>query len=134
MRRSCWHDWRLGLGVLLTLLAWGGVAPQAHAGCETPTVVMRPTAGNAHPSEVGFPSAPLSHHSMPDRQPCSGPYCSRAPLAPPAPPTTTITSNQEWACLAVIPNGTDSNGIAHRLEDGPHTPIFHTFRIYHPPR
>lgn len=129
MRRFRWHDWRLGLGASLMLLAWGGVAPQVRAGCETPTVVLWPAAEASHQTEAGS-----SNHSMPDGKPCSGPHCSRAPLVPPASPVITTSPSQESACLAVLPGGADCQEIAYRLEDDFHTPIFRTFRIYHPPR
>lgn len=138
MRRSCWHDGRLGLGVLLTLLAWGGVAPQIRAGCEGPTVVIWSSAENSHRDEFVALSKDMPnsspHHSVPGRKPCSGPHCSRVPLAPPAPPATSLTVNQEWACFALLPSGADFRGSAYPLEEDPHKPIWHTFRVYHPPR
>lgn len=138
MRRSCGHDWRLVLGALWTLLAWCGVAPQAHAGCEMPTVVVSSTSQDSHEAVIGSASSAtfvsLSHHSIPGRRPCSGPHCSRAPLVPPTPPVIAESPNQEWACLAVIPDGADHKGIAHFLEDNSQTPIFRASRIYHPPR
>jgi len=118
----------------MVLLGGGGVAPPARAGCETPTVLMKPTAGNAHPSEVGSPSVPLPHQSMPGSCPCSGPHCSRAPLAPATPPATTITFTQEWANTPTIPNHEELPNAAYRLEEGLYTPIFRTSPVYHPPR
>jgi hypothetical protein len=138
MRRSCWHDWRPGLGALLTLLALGGIAPQARAGCEQPTVVMWPNDAASNRADVHLMSSvephSLPHHSAPGPQPCKGPNCSRAPLTPVAPPATTITPPQEWACLSVVPGGRHSNGAAHCGEAGSLTPIFRASSIYHPPR
>jgi hypothetical protein len=138
MIRTCSRDWRLGLRALLTLLAFGDLAPQARAGCEQPTVVMWPTDAASHGADVYLMSSAvlhsLPHHSAPGPQPCKGPNCSRAPLAPLAPPATTISPSQEWACLSVVAGGPDSQGAAHCREVGSLTPIFRGSSIYHPPR
>lgn len=130
MGRSCWHDGRLGLGVLLTLLACGILAPQVHAGCDYPTVVTASMDG----ASSSHRAHPLSQHSLPGPRSCTGTHCSRAPIAPPATPVTPITSIQESGCLPIVPGVSDFNSMAHRLEDDPRVPIFRTFRIYHPPR
>lgn len=134
MRRSCRYDWRLGLGVLLTLLAYGPVAPQAHAGCADPTIVVWPEGSPSHRFHADSMSHSLPHSSVPGPRPCSGPHCSRSPMTPPVAPVTAIVSNSEWACLLVLPQNATPQGFTHRLEDDPHEPIFSTFRIYHPPR
>lgn len=138
MRRSGWHDWRLRLGVLLTLLVCGGVAPQTRAGCEQPTSVMWSNEGTSRLALADFTSRAmpnsLFHHSVPRPQPCKGPQCSQAPLVPLAPPATLMETSQEWGCLPVVPGNPEPQGAAYRLEDDPHKPIFKTFRIYHPPR
>lgn len=138
MRRSGWHDWRLELGVLLTLLAWGGIAPRTHAGCGESTVVIWPTAPALHQAESASASEAVPHslpvQSVPGRRPCSGPHCSRLPLLPPTPPATSPAPNPEWACLAVLPSDTDLPGSAHLPEEDSQTPIFRKYRIYHPPR
>lgn len=134
MRHSCRYDRRLGLGVLLTLLAYGAVAPQAHAGCADPTVVIWADGSSTHRVHVDSMSHSLPHSSVPGPRPCSGPHCSRAPMTPPVVPVTVVVSSQEWACLPVLPRSATRQDFAHRLEDDPHKPIFRTFFIYHPPR
>gem|GEM_PF-2959619 len=138
MKHSCWHAWRLGLGALLTLLAWSAFAPPASAGCERPTVVMWPSTEPSHQAEVDLSSrilpVPMLPPSMPDRQPCRGPHCSRAPLTPPTSPVTTTLPIQEWACFSLMPSGADCQGVTYSFQDDSHKPIFHKFRIYHPPR
>jgi hypothetical protein len=130
MMRFHWHDWCLKLGVLLTLLGCGGIAPQARAGCDQPTAIMWSAE---EPSHLALADS-FSHPSVPNPQPCRGPNCLRAPLAPLAPPATLVMPSQDWACLTVVPRGPDNPGIAYRRDDDPHTPIFLAFRIYHPPR
>ncbi|MHB1421968.1 MAG: hypothetical protein ACYC3I_01985 [Gemmataceae bacterium] len=138
MRLSGWKSWCFQAGVLLTLLVGGVFAPTVHAGCVGPAVVASPDAGLPHRAETDSSSNALpdsrTHRSAPNPPPCSGPHCSGAPLAPQAPPATTISSSQEWACLAVVADGTDPQGITHRLEDAPHSPIFRTSSVYYPPR
>jgi hypothetical protein len=133
-----WPCCRLCFGVLLALWASSLFSPRARAGCNEHVVVTWPTAGMSYRGEVDLSSRllpnPSPHHSLPGPRPCSGPHCSRAPLAPLAPPATTIAPSQEWACLALISSGADGQGRAHHLEDGPHKPIFRKLRIYHPPR
>ncbi len=134
MRRSCRYDWRLGLGVLLTLLAYGAIAPQAHAGCADPTVVVWPEASPSHRGHVDSISHSLPHSSVPGPRPCSGPHCSRSPRTPPVAPVTVVVSISEWACLPILPQKAIPQGAAHRLEDDPHKTTFPIFLIYHPPR
>jgi len=101
-------------------------------------VVTGPSAETAHQAAVDSLSnaAPLRfpHYSMPGPRPCSGPHCSRAPLAPPTSPVTTVAPSQEWACFAIVSNDVSPPGAAYRLEDDPHKPICRTFGVYHPPR
>ncbi len=134
MRRSCWHDWHLGLGVLLTLSALAVFAPRASAGCSEPTIVLSSPAGNSHQAEVGLLASTLMHSLPHLPRPCSGPNCSRVPQVPQAPPTTTIAPIQLWACLALISADALFQINAYPLKDDPHTPIFRKSRIYHPPR
>jgi hypothetical protein len=134
MQRICRHDWRIGLGVLLTLLAYNIGAPQVRAGCDYPAVAATTAHSVTNNALAHQLSNSIAHRSMPHPKPCTGPHCSRSPLAPSAPPAAPIVSGQEWAYLAVVAGGAQSQGAAHRLEDDPHKPIFRTIRIYHPPR
>jgi hypothetical protein len=138
MRRSCWRNWRLGLGALLTLLAFGDIMPQTRAGCEQPTAVRWTIQGTLHLVHIDSMSSALPHslphHSTPSPQPSKGPNCSRVPLAPLAQSATTITPNQEWAYLSLVLGGPDPRGASHSREEDTSKPIYHTFRIYHPPR
>jgi hypothetical protein len=127
---ACERGWRLGLGLLCTLLAYGVAAPQAHAGCGDPTVVMWP---NGHAAQT-IENQPLPHPFVPGPRPCSGPHCSRSPGIPLVPPVTVAVTHYEWACLTVVDDTPNLRGSAHRLEDDPLKPIFRTFLVYHPPR
>lgn len=138
MRFSGRHRWRFGAGVLLALLACATFAPQAHAGCGEPSIVTWPADGKSHRAEAEpsshVPAHSSPHSSLPGPRPCTGPHCSRTPLAPPPPPATVSASSQEWACLPALSDAADPHGIAHRLEGDLFKPIFRAFRIYYPPR
>lgn len=138
--RFSWH-WlcsRLRPGAILMLWTGALFAPQAQAGCEDGILVIMPRAIDLHHTDASRAAntrmkSPHSS-SVPGRRPCSGPHCSRIPLVPPAPLAAPVVSSQDWACIPIAPLGIDSDGFDDYREESCHTPIFHSFRLYRPPR
>jgi hypothetical protein len=115
--------WALALGIAF--------APaEARAGCGDGLV---PLAAGHHASR---PAPADTHTGKPIRRPCSGPLCSRAPLAPaPALPDAPAPRGVDDSCtlspLAFLPTSSLLSGLP---DDPPGSPTRCTSDIYHPPR
>jgi hypothetical protein len=67
--------------------------------------------------------------------PCSGPNCSRSPVAPaPAPVAPTAPNTQEWACMFAPALTSARNSSPYTPEDQRELPFSAGSSIYHPPR
>jgi hypothetical protein len=120
------------LGVSLACLSAVLLAPApARAGCDYPTHVERMPVDL--PSN--FSTAPMSDTQHP-RKPCSctGPHCSRQPLAPSAPTSVESVKITEWGRLLphllVAPPPSDR----WTPQDPFVCPARHPAVIFHPPR
>ncbi|HTU89860.1 MAG TPA: hypothetical protein VMF69_07175 [Gemmataceae bacterium] len=120
------------LGVPLACLSVVLLAPpSARAGCDYPTHVERTPVDL--PSN--FPTAPQSDTRLPRKPcPCTGPHCSRQPLAPPVPTLIDSVNISEWGRLLppplVVPPRSD-----HWTPEIPFArPARHPSVIFHPPR
>ncbi len=106
---------------LLALAVW--FAPtEAHAGCGDGQVPLHAAPAAPDPAPRPLP-------------PCSGPTCSRLPLAPPAVPPVVVPSAVDD--LAVLANGLPGVPSRHSrfLDDDPAGhPTRTPHSIYHPPR
>jgi|SRR5579875_1541000 len=127
-------DWPcslLSLRTALVLLAGALLTPApARAGCGEHVVVVAASEKNALLSVPLVPMAPAKKHV-----PCSGPHCTRLPLAPvPAPAVPVGPGGQQWACL-LEPLRLPANDSAPYLQENPREqPFFVAASIYHPPR
>jgi hypothetical protein len=121
----------LTLGTALVCLAGALLAPApAQAGCGEHVVVVASLEKNVPISTSALPAVPAKKNA-----PCSGPHCTRAPLAPtPLPAVPVVLSGLEWACLLeplILPA---SRSVPHFLEDPCEHPHFAASGVYHPPR
>ncbi|RLS35352.1 MAG: hypothetical protein DWH79_02320 [Planctomycetota bacterium] len=71
--------------VAMALAFWAGGVTPAQASCGDWLVGHDVTAAGVDGQSIPLQRATDSQHSPPARRPCSGPSCSRAPLAPLAP-------------------------------------------------
>ncbi|HEY7326696.1 MAG TPA: hypothetical protein VH592_03585 [Gemmataceae bacterium] len=120
------------LGVPLACLSVVLFAPSpAQAGCDYPAHIERTPVDlpdsipNAPKSDTHLPSKPCS---------CTGPHCSRQPLAPSAPPSIESVKVTEWgrllSGLLLTPPASDT----WLPETSASCPARHPCSIYHPPR
>lgn len=119
-------------GVPLACLSFALFAPSpARAGCDYPTHVER----NLVDLPDSIPAGPQTHTKLPS-EPCSctGPHCSRQPLAPVDPTSVESVKISEWGRLLpgllLIPPQRDS----WLPEISLSLPTRHPSLIYHPPR
>ena len=94
---------RVTAGGLLALALCIGLAPaRAVAGCDHDAAVGG-GFGPGHFELLAKAGAlPRSPRSPGGKAPCSGPTCSDAPHAPPAPTTMVPGTPADWGCLAAI--------------------------------
>lgn len=121
-------------GGTVAVLAWLLLAPaEAWAACGDHVVTARSLTGSPSQPDSAIPSDPLSTHDH--RRPCSGPTCSRAPVAPPAAPASVA---QERSHEAALPLGPMSVSVTHPTGAQPDDPLARPIRrgvaIFHPPR
>jgi hypothetical protein len=118
--------------VPLAFLSLALLAPApARAGCDYPTHIERTPVDLPE----SIPTAPKSDSRLPGKPcSCTGPHCSRAPLAPSAPTSVESVKISEWGrllprLLLTPPQSDDWTA---------EIPFSHTTRhpssIYHPPR
>jgi hypothetical protein len=117
--------------VLLASLAF--FPAQAHASCGDYVHL------GTHRADGAMPADPLAAHSSdaprPAHAPCSGPNCSRLPLAPPpAPLPQAPTGGSEWGVLTTWQCLLDFEHESSLRQDCPLTPVYIITFIYHPPR
>jgi hypothetical protein len=122
----------------MTLLGYVGGAPSAHAGCGDHLILLPTDPRQAPASEVApLTRPPTADSGSPLRPhtPCSGPYCSRAPLLPPLAPAVPVTMpGPEWACTVghLVLAAADDFSL---LPDEPAAaPAFRGDSVFHPPR
>lgn len=123
--------WRQSLGMALAVLAGALLAHgEARAGCGDHVVLTAETP--APKADIPTPS-PMQPAKQP--APCTGPNCSRAPIAPPAAPAVPVApGGQEWACVftsLTLPLVTSS---FHSPEERRERPLIVGSGVYHPPR
>jgi hypothetical protein len=116
--------WALGLGIAF--------APaQARAGCGDGLVSLN----TKHPTARHDARPGPADSGNPVRRPCSGPLCSRAPLAPaPTLPSTPAPRWDDAGTLSPIALLPASGPLSMLADDPPESPIRCTSDIYHPPR
>src|SRR5579871_1904701 len=116
----------LSLGAVVVLLAGVLVAPTpARAGCGDHAVVVS--------SAKTAPMPPI----MPVKKqaPCSGPHCTRSPVAPaPVPSAPAPPSGQEWACVLEPLLLSTNNSWPYPPNNSCEHPHFIASSVYHPPR
>jgi len=127
VRTSVRHLVRL-VSMPLALLGAALLSPSAaRAGCEFPNHVER--IHRAEPSDVRLVPAKPAQPC-----PCTGPTCSRRPLAPTMPLPLERLTSQDWGCpilpLAITP--TSLTAFQADAEAG--DPIRRASSIFHPPR
>jgi hypothetical protein len=92
-----------------------GPGAAAHRGGQAPT-----------PHE---PVAPGGKHA-----PCSGPMCSRGPMAPPPAPASAPVRAGEWAHLVSLPPDVDAGAMSLLTQSSNSRPVHRPSAVYHPPR
>jgi hypothetical protein len=123
---------RPSLGVPLACLSVVLLAPApARAGCDYPTHIERTPVDL--PDSI--PSPPKSDTRVPTKPcSCTGPHCSRQPLAPSAPTSIESVKISEWgrllSGLLLTPPVSDT----WLPERAVSYPARHSSTIYHPPR
>ena len=121
-------------GMPLACLAVALLAPApARAGCDYPTHIER-TADDTI-SARGNTVTPKSDTQLPNKPcSCTGPTCSRQPLAPPPPSSVVSVNISQWGRL-VPPFILVSPQAESSVSDEPlQLPSRHPSTIYHPPR
>jgi hypothetical protein len=123
---------RPSLGVSLACLSVVLFVPApARAGCDYPVHIERSPVDLS----ASIPAMPKSDTQLPSKPcSCTGPHCSRPPLAPSAPTAVEFVKISEWgrllSQLLLIPPQSD--------DWAPETPFAHPTQhptsIYHPPR
>jgi hypothetical protein len=106
-------------------------SPSARAGCDYPSHIENTPVNQLG----GLATVPKTDTQMPSKPcSCTGPYCSRQPLAPPAPTSVESVKISEWASLLsrlfLTPPPSDSWVPETPFAPPPRHPI----SIYHPPR
>jgi hypothetical protein len=119
-------------GVPLACLSIALFAPTpVRAGCDYPTHIEHPPVPS--PSEI--PMAPKSETRGPSQPcPCTGPHCSRQPLAPTAPTSIESVKMVEWAYVLPHVLLTPSQKSMEAPETAFSLPMRPPSAIYHPPR
>lgn len=122
---------------LLVLLASSSV----HAGCGGNVHVFRQTGDDpllVHPFSSSSTLVSDSQGALPvpvRHRPCSGPGCSRKPVAPMQAPTPPLPDrSQEWGCLPLsLLQPCQERAALLPGDDGPQ-PLDQVVSIFHPPR
>jgi hypothetical protein len=128
MNGQSWRRWvRLAVGGLWTLALGTAFAPaEARAGCGDGLVLLHA----AGPPRTTRPDRP-----QPAPLPCSGPSCSRIPLAPPlAPATPPVLRVDETGALAPPPLLAPPSLLDRPIDGVSSRPVRQTADVYHPPR
>jgi hypothetical protein len=128
--------WRVFLGVAASLVVGFLLAPStAHGGCGEHVMLTKiANAGTPLPPDSHLPPD-TSFPATPKRAPCSGPHCSRAPIAPsPTPVAPVAPGITEWACVLDSSTTLKKNSFSHEFEDPLETTSSLISSIYHPPR
>jgi hypothetical protein len=104
------------------------------AGCDYPTHIERTAVGSA---DITAKRSALPNPDMPvPSKPCActGPTCSRQPLAPSAPPSVESVKISEWGRL--VPRFVFQSPQAenHPQDESLQRPSRHSSTVYHPPR
>jgi len=128
-----WHGSgsRWSLGVALALLAGSLLAPTpARAGCGDHVLLTPRMNVPADDASGSLPAQPAKQHV-----PCSGPNCTRAPIAPaPVPVAPVSFGAPEWACVVAPLALPAANSLPHTLEPLRDHPLSAGSSVYHPPR
>ncbi len=128
--KSCRGWTRLLAGGLGALVLGTVFAPaEAHAGCGDGLMPLH--AASPRGSRTGAsPEQPARRHL-----PCSGPSCSRVPLAPPAAPLSIpVPRGDDPGALPPPPPLASTNPFARLADDSYPAPVRYASDIYHPPR
>jgi hypothetical protein len=131
--------WRPLLRPAVSLpLAWLSIAlfapSRAGAGCDYPTHVER-TLVDPMSLSTRLSAAPKSDTRLPDKPcSCTGPTCSRQPLAPLVPPSVESTNMSQWGKLLPPLIVTPLQQDTWIPEDSFSLPARHPSLVYHPPR
>lgn len=128
---SYWPCSPLSLGAALALLAGVLLAPAAvRAGCGDHVMVIASAQNNAPISAPVPPTMPAKKHA-----PCSGPHCTRAPLAPAPAPAVPVGPSGPEAARILEPLLLPASQSSPYLGECPRqTPLLIASSVYHPPR
>jgi hypothetical protein len=123
--QSCRRWIRLAIGGLWALALGTAFAPaEAHARCGDGLMPL-------HAASL----PPKTRPERPQPAPCSGPFCSRIPLAPPAAPAALPVLRVDDTGTLAPPPLLAPPSLLDRLSDGaPSRPVPHNADVYHPPR
>ncbi|HTU91056.1 MAG TPA: hypothetical protein VMF69_13340 [Gemmataceae bacterium] len=119
------------LGAALALLAGVLLAPAAaRAGCGEHVVVIASLENNVPMSAPAPPTTPAKKHA-----PCSGPHCTRSPLAPPPAPLVPVGPGGSDVARILEPLLLPANHSVPCPRESPREhAIFLASSVYHPPR
>jgi hypothetical protein len=129
---------RLVVGGLCALALGTWFAPaQARAGCGDGLVPLHHTGPESSRTETGhgLPLAGQPDLSRPLRLPCPGPFCTRLPVVPQAPPASPpIRWVDEPGILSPFPPFIPSPPFDRLLGNAPPRPVRRACDVFHPPR
>src|SRR5262245_32315917 len=135
-------------GALLALLAGLVAPPAARAGCgdyphaagslenaANEAGLFRLPASRPASSDTPAARSTRQRGPAPGHLPCSGPSCSRSPLAPPPGPVAPPSAQpDQWGYLVSAAGLTPPQPFASLGEGRPALPARHPSGVYHPPR